>query len=201
MRYKIPMTLFFSLLSALWIFSTAFAAEDAAYKKKLYECQKMAVEYAYNLDKAGDKDIIDRHLRECMAVAGLKGAAGKQLCPDDSSHPVVFVNNSAQDQDIYVGVWQGQGRSGGGNTGFAAPDGFKDWKLPKGETRTWCAPKGFNGRIFPRTGCRDTKNCDVGNCCKEGEADCVGYRCTTGNQPASVVEFNDDDNRLNYDVS
>lgn len=196
----ISQTLVLTFFGWLWIFSTAFAAqEDLAERQKRYDCEKKAVEYAYNLDKAGDTELIEKHVRDCMAVTSLKAPAAKTLCSDAATHPVVFVNNSKQ--DIFVGIWQGEGRDGGGNTGFSAPADFPDWKLPTGETRTWCAPKGFNGRVFPRTGCRDTKNCDVGNCCEKGDDTCKGYRCTTGNQPASAVEFNDDDNRLNYDVS
>ncbi len=188
-----------SLLLSVWMISSVYAADDLTARRKQYDCQKKAVEYAYNMNRAGDKEVIDKHFRACMGVSALNSSSDAKLCSDDSTHPIVFVNNSKE--DIYVGIWQGSGRDGGGKRGFDAPSDFKDWKLPKGETKTWCAPKGFNGRVFPRTGCRDGKNCDVGNCCYPDQDTCKGYRCTTANQPASAVEFNDDDNRLNYDVS
>jgi hypothetical protein len=47
----------------------AFADQpDLTTRKNLYECQQAAAEYSYNLNKAGDKAVFDKHVQDCLAA-------------------------------------------------------------------------------------------------------------------------------------
>lgn len=105
--------------------------------------------------------------------------------PGTGSHKMVFINCSGE--TIYLGLWNN-------GAGVDPPSCWSEWKLEKGEVKTWIAPKGSSGRIWPRTGCT-SGTCDAG--------DCGGIRCTVTGQPTSLVEFTLDsgDDTNWYDVS
>lgn len=87
-----------SLLVSVMLVSTAVytnaAEEDIVTRRNLYECQKKAAEYTYNLDRAGDKEFFDKHVSDCMTArkgspasttmlkSGLS-AGSMPLCTDD----------------------------------------------------------------------------------------------------------------------
>lgn len=178
------------------------AAEAPGFSKLRYQCEKKAAEYTYNLDKAGDQDIYNKHVRECIEAAQSipqppKMSLAAAAPQTDSCVPMTFVNSSGE--DIFLGVWQGKKNIG------VAPDSknFPGWKLESNKTRSWCAPPGFNGRFIARSGCTGNK-CAVGDCCQDASgAGCADNICTTGNQPASMAEFtmHDADGKSWYNVS
>jgi len=184
------------LLVALVLPSIA-ATEDMAARKNLYDCQQAAAEYTYNLDKAGDQELFDKHVAECLKAKEASSLVKTAVKAADC-HPMTFVNNSGE--NIYLGVWMGKLEKG-----VQPPDNFPEWKLAAGATRSWCAPIGFNGRFIARTGCNDKNKCDTGDCCKDddGSNSCANKICTTGNQPASLAEFtmDDDNGKTWYNVS
>lgn len=185
------------LLLASLVLPAIAANEDLAARKNLYDCQQAAAEYTYNLDKAGDQELFDKHVAECLEAKTIRPAV-KLAAKSDNCHPMSFVNNSGE--DIYLGVWMGKLAKG-----VPPPANFPDWKLPAGATRSWCAPLGFNGRFVARTGCNDKNKCDTGDCCRDddGSSSCANKICTTGNQPASLAEFtmDDDNGQTWYNVS
>lgn len=95
-RFKFLLQVSGVVFVAMAVFAVTVSAEqaDMAARRALYECQKKAAEYAYNLDKAGDKELFDKHVSDCMTArnanpaptAMLKSgvAAGSMpLCTDD----------------------------------------------------------------------------------------------------------------------
>ena len=108
---------------------------------------------------------------------------------DGDCKTMTFKNNS--DEDIFVGVWHGGSKGLPTKTGYPPPEDFPNWRLPKGESRDWCAPQGYSGRIIARTGCNEKGKCVAGDCCKEpdGGATCANNVCTGGNDSGSVAEF------------
>ncbi len=108
---------------------------------------------------------------------------------DTDCRPITFINNSAE--DIFVGVWHGGSEGMKGKTGFQPHADFADWKLPKGQSRNWCVPQGFSGRLIARTGCNDKGKCIAGDCCADpnGGGACLKNVCTAGNDSGSVAEF------------
>lgn len=172
------------LLWNLSVFPAYASKSGTVSRSKLYNCQKKAAEFTYNLGKAGKKEIFDAHVRECLA------ARDNNLSDDPEfidCRPVTFNNES--DEDIFIGIWHGGSDGKTEKKGWAAPQGFEDWKLPKGESRNWCIPQFFSGRIIARTGCNNGK-CVAGDCCKElNGKGCEGNVCTAGNDAGSVAEF------------
>ncbi len=82
------LTLVFSCASL----AVAASPTDMAARKLRYDCEKKAAEYTYNLDKAGNRELFDKHVGDCMAAgranpapaAKLKSTAGGMpLCTDD----------------------------------------------------------------------------------------------------------------------
>ena len=127
---------------------------------------------------------------------GVRASEGGCVPCQSNEHKVTFVNNSGE--TIWVGIWG----TAPTPTGYTPPSGLPNWRLDADATKTpaWCAPHGFNGGIFPRTGCvgddgKTWVGCD--------SADCGGMVCTTGHQPASFCEINFDDlyKKTWYDVS
>jgi len=60
--------------------ATVYAEQaDMAARRALYECQKKAAEYTYNLDKAGDKELFDKHVSDCMAARTVNPAPAAML--------------------------------------------------------------------------------------------------------------------------
>jgi hypothetical protein len=55
----------------LSVFAVPCRAEqpDIEERRNLYNCQKKAAEYTYNLDRAGDQELFDKHVADCMEVA------------------------------------------------------------------------------------------------------------------------------------
>jgi hypothetical protein len=67
-----------------------------------------------------------------------------------AQHTLTFINNC--DETIWVGAYGQNGSEpleGGG------------WEMAKNEKRDIVVPKGWNGRIFPRTDCRFAKTCSL----------------------------------------
>lgn len=50
------------------ILTSGASAADIAARRLLYECQKKAAEFTYNLDKAGDTELFDKHVQDCLAA-------------------------------------------------------------------------------------------------------------------------------------
>lgn len=124
----------------------------------------------------------------CLALCVLL-ACPAAYAGDNGCTPVTFTNNS--DEDIFVGIWHGGSEGLKAKTGYAPPANFPDWKLPKGESRDWCVPQGFSGRLIARTGCNEKGKCIAGDCCKDpqGGSACMHNVCTGGNDSGSVAEF------------
>lgn len=108
---------------------------------------------------------------------------------EDGYKKVTFSNESGE--EIFVGVWHGGSKGLTKEQGFPPPEGFSKWLLPKNQSRDWCMPQGFSGRLIARTGCNDQGKCDAGDCCKkrDGGGDCLKNVCTGGNDSGSVAEF------------
>lgn len=61
---------------------------DMAARRILYDCQKKAAEYTYNLDKAGDQELFDKHVAECVAASKAQPAPTVQLQSVSGSMPI-----------------------------------------------------------------------------------------------------------------
>jgi hypothetical protein len=61
---------------------------DMAARRILYDCQKKAAEYTYNLDKAGDQELFDKHVAECVAASKALPAPTVQLKSVSGSMPI-----------------------------------------------------------------------------------------------------------------
>lgn len=190
-----------TLLLALSALPAVADQPDSISRKILYDCQQKAAEYTYNLDKAGDQDLFNSHVKECLDAKVVKTPGPvTTLVREGSCHPMTFVNNSGE--DIFLGVWRDlQGTTA--QTGVTPPAGWPDWKIAAGETKKWCADYKFHGRFIARTGCKNGK-CDTGDCCSsDNGSGCEQNVCTTGSQPASLAEFtlDDDHNKHWYNAS
>lgn len=68
---------------------TAYAEQpEMAARRILYDCQKKAAEYTYNLDKAGDQELFDKHVAECIAASKAQPAPTVQLKSVSGNMPV-----------------------------------------------------------------------------------------------------------------
>lgn len=56
------------LIGSWMLFPAYGSASDLTARRILYECQKKAAEYTYNLDKAGDKELFDSHVADCITA-------------------------------------------------------------------------------------------------------------------------------------
>jgi len=67
------------LLVTACLVTAAYAEQaDMVTRRALYECQKKAAEYTYNLDKAGDQELFDKHVQQCLEVGKVTVAAAQQ---------------------------------------------------------------------------------------------------------------------------
>jgi len=55
---------------------------DMATRRSLYECQKRAAEYLYNLDKAGDQERFERHVQQCLELSRATRSQADPVTPD-----------------------------------------------------------------------------------------------------------------------
>lgn len=55
------------------------SSSDMTARKVRYDCEKKAAEYTYNLDKAGDKELFDKHVQECITASKINPAPAALL--------------------------------------------------------------------------------------------------------------------------
>lgn len=112
-------------------------------------------------------------LAAALALVLLAAAPTASAASAPSPHTIILVNRTSE--NIWVGSWPGslQGKTG--------------WALPVGSTVSFAVPKGWNGRVWGRTGCRfggGEGHCATGDC--DGRFQCKGW----GDIPATLAEYN-----------
>jgi hypothetical protein len=126
------------------------------------------------------------HLLTWLAVVTSVAAAGtpaSALAPA-VNHTVTFVNQSGQT------VWIGSTVNADGSVNFAGLPTLANGQSATVTVPESAAPGHWRGKFFARQGCTGTSgstfHCSVGDC------GVFADRCATGEQPASLAEFNFD---------
>lgn len=87
MRHNFFRAMVWSILLMTGGVATAFADLDLNARRTLYNCQKQAAEYTYNLGKAGDQEIINRHVEECLRASKTSPPPTAKLKSSSDSMP------------------------------------------------------------------------------------------------------------------
>jgi hypothetical protein len=187
----------------------AFAADDLAARKVIFDCEQRAAAYTKAMGKPGNKKLYEQHLKDCLKVMSPSPGAPRRVMSSASpckegEHAFTFKNGSSE--TIWLGVWD----DGASVKGVPPPANWPNWELAAGQQNRWCAPDHFNGRFIIRARCNiSTGFCEEGNCITEKNIASNKMTCTVGAEPASLAEFTFDKNTTKntplgvtwYDVS
>jgi hypothetical protein len=108
-----------------------------------------------------------------LAALGVSAAPGASSASAAGVHTVYFINHT--EEPIWMAAWP------------ASTSGQSGWAVPAGAGGSFQVPKGWNGRVWGRTGCRfggASAGCATGDC--GGLFQCKGW----GEIPATLAEFN-----------
>ncbi|GHH31108.1 thaumatin family protein [Lentzea cavernae] len=115
-----------------------------------------------------------------FAVAGLAAPAANAAI----DHTVTFVNNTGQT------IWVGSTVNADGSKVLTNMPTLRSGQSATITIPETAAPGHWRGKFFARTGCTGTSGADFR--CAVGDCGVQAARCVTGEQPASLAEFNFD---------
>ncbi|ONI75262.1 Thaumatin pathogenesis-like protein [Actinosynnema sp. ALI-1.44] len=121
-------------------------------------------------------------LSAVMALIAVVVTAAPAVSAAD--HTVTFVNKSGQT------IWVGSGVNADGSVNFARLPVLQNGQSATVTIPESSAPNHWRGKFFARQGCSGTSGSTFR--CKVGDCGPWADRCGTGEQPASLAEFNFD---------
>ncbi|RSM87576.1 Thaumatin pathogenesis-like protein [Kibdelosporangium aridum] len=120
----------------------------------------------------------------CAVIAVIAALLAVTPAAAAADHTVTFVNRSGQT------IWIGSGVNADGSVNFSRLPVLQNGQSATVTIPESSAPNHWRGKFFARQGCTgepgSTFRCKVGDCGPFPD------RCTTGEQPASLAEFNFD---------
>ncbi|CAM4079185.1 thaumatin family protein [Kibdelosporangium persicum] len=120
----------------------------------------------------------------CAVIAVIAALVAVTPAAAAADHTVTFVNRSGQT------IWIGSGVNADGSVNFTRLPVLQNGQSATVTIPESSAPNHWRGKFFARQGCTgeagSTFRCKVGDCGPFPD------RCTTGEQPASLAEFNFD---------